>query len=107
MNKYDNYPFPELQLLVTKMEKDLDRLKQEFAKFQHQERSEVVRLELEKSKTPATDPTFNQKSNAWLQRRQQSEMAIRKMQENLRNLERELQYAREALDRKIQAQQAQ
>jgi len=29
------------------------------------------------------------------------------MQENLRNLERELQYAREALDRKIQAQQAQ
>jgi hypothetical protein len=67
----------------------------------------VVRLELEKSKTPAADPTFNQKNNAWLQRRQQSEMAIRQMQDNLRNLEREYQYAHEALDRKIQAQQAQ
>ncbi|GEM_PF-2683140 len=105
MNKYDNYGKPELEQLVAKMEDELKDLQKEFAKFQESERAEVVKLELEKSKTPASDPEYNARNEAWLNRRQQSELAIQQMQQKLQGLEQEYRYAKEALDRKIAAEE--
>ncbi|MFC1721316.1 hypothetical protein ACFL0Z_00180 [Patescibacteria group bacterium] len=104
-NKYDNYPFPELQRLVDKMQEDLSKMQKEFAKFQQQEQSEVTHLELAKSKISPSDPEFAVANKAWLDRRTQSGMAVRQMQGNLRQLETELRYAQESLDRKTKAKE--
>jgi len=105
MNKYDNYPKPQLEQLVAKMEDQLRDLQKEFAKFQQTEKAEVVKLELEKSKISPSDPEYNTKNQEWLTQRQQSELAINQMQGQVQKLEQELRYAKEALDRKLAAEE--
>lgn len=104
-NKYDNYPFDQLQNLVDQMKEDLQKMQKDFAKFEQQEKAEITRLELEKSKISASDPEFASANKAWLDKRAQSEMAVRQMQDNLRKLETDLRYAQEALDRKMKAKE--